>query len=77
METDSGGMQNEFFNRARQERALLTVLFTNGNRLTGRVRAFDRFTILLETQNGDEMVYKHAIATVGPARKDAADDAAR
>ena len=74
METDGGGIQNEFFNRARKERALLTVFLANGKRLIGRLRAFDKFTILLETNHGDEMVFKHAIATVAPARPGAVDD---
>ena len=67
METESGGIQNEFFNRARKERALLSVSLANGTRLVGRLRAFDKFTILLDTEDGDQMVFKHAIATVAPA----------
>ena len=66
METDSGGIQNEFFNRARKERALLSVSLANGTRLVGRLRAFDKFTILLDTPDGDQMIFKHAIALVAP-----------
>jgi host factor-I protein len=72
METENGGIQNEFFNRARKERALLTVVLATGRCLVGRIRAFDKFTILLDTNHGDEMVFKHAIATVGPERPDGA-----
>ena len=68
MDTDGGGIQNEFFNRARKERALLTVSLTDGSRLAGRLRAFDKFTILLDTSEGDQMLFKHAIATVAVAR---------
>jgi host factor-I protein len=67
MESENAGIQNEFFNRARKERALLTVVLSTGTRLTGRIRAFDKFTMLLDTDHGDQMVFKHAIATVGPA----------
>ena len=74
METESGGIQNEFFNRARKERTLLTVVSATGQRLVGRIRAFDKFTILLDTNHGDLMVFKHAIATVGPARPGGADE---
>ena len=74
METESGSIQNEFFNRARKDHALLTVFLANGRRLMGRIRAFDKFTILLETSHGDQMVFKHAIATVAPARPGAVDD---
>ena len=64
MDADGGGIQNEFFNRARKERAPLTVTLTDGSQLSGRLRAFDKFTILLDTSHGDQMVFKHAIATV-------------
>jgi host factor-I protein len=69
METDGGGIQNEFFNRARKDRAVLTVSLTDGSQLTGRLRAFDKFTILLDTSHGDQMVFKHAIATVETVRE--------
>lgn len=67
MDSENAGIQNEFFNRARKERAVLAVVLANGTRLTGRVRAFDKFTVLLDTDHGDQMVFKHAIATMGPA----------
>ena len=72
MDTESGGIQNEFFNRARKDRALFAVVLTNGTRLVGRVRSFDKFTILLETDRGDHMIFKHAIATVAPAQESGA-----
>lgn len=64
METETGSIQNEFFNRARKERSLLTVVLTDGTKLVGRVRAFDKFTILLDMEQGDQMIFKHAIARV-------------
>jgi host factor-I protein len=67
MESDNTGIQNEFFNRARKERAVLAVVLANGKLLSGRIRAFDKFTILLDTDRGDQMIFKHAIATIGPA----------
>ena len=76
METENGGIQNEFFNRARKERARLTVVLATGRCLVGRIRAFDKFTILLDTSQGDQMVFKHAIATVGPEQPGGAVEAA-
>jgi host factor-I protein len=67
MDTESGGIQNEFFNRARKERLSLAIALSNGTQLVGRIRAFDKFTILLDTGDGDQMIFKHAIATVGPS----------
>ena len=67
MDRDHEDIQNDFFNRARKDRASCQVLLTNGDRLVGRVLAFDKFTILLGAADGDRIVFKHAIATVGPA----------
>jgi len=75
METDGGGIQNEFFNRARKERALLAVSLANGTKVVGRLRAFDKFTILLDTSHGDQMIFKHAISLVAPLPPGAVDGA--
>ena len=74
MENDNGGIQNEFFNRVRKERTLVMLFLANGKRLIGRIKAFDKFTVLLDTHHGDQIVFKHAISTVGPARTPGADD---
>ena len=76
MENDGGGIQNEFFNRVRKERTLVMVFLANGKRLIGRIKAFDKFTVLLDTHHGDQIVFKHAISTVGPARSVGAEDEA-
>lgn len=73
MDNDAGGIQNEFFNRARKDRAVYDVVLTNGTRLTGRVRAFDKFTVFLDTGRGEQMIFKHAIATVGPSAEGAGE----
>ncbi len=62
----SPNIQNEYFNSARREKRRVAVLLNSGRRLTGRIRSFDKFTLLLETAQGEQMVFKHAIATVGP-----------
>jgi host factor-I protein len=74
MDHDNGGIQNEFFNRVRKERTLVTVFLANGKRLIGRIRAFDKFTVLLDTHHGDQIIFKHAISTVGPTRVAAEDE---
>jgi host factor-I protein len=74
MENDNGGIQNEFFNRVRKERTLVMIFLANGKRLIGRIKAFDKFTVLLETHHGDQIIFKHAISTVGPARSSMPDD---
>jgi len=74
MENENGGIQNEFFNRVRKERTLVMIFLANGKRLIGRIKAFDKFTVLLDTHHGDQIIFKHAISTVGPARSSMADE---
>ncbi len=64
MDSESRNLQNEFFNAARKERATVTVFLGNGKRLIGRLKSFDRFTLLLEGPHGEQMVFKHAISTI-------------
>ncbi len=71
MDEDSGNLQNEFFNAVRRDRTAVAVFLSNGKRLVGRVKGFDRFTILLEGPSGEHMVFKHAISTVSPASHEA------
>lgn len=66
MEGSRGDLQNEFFNSARKDRTLVAVFLTNGKKLVGRIRSFDKFTLLLEGQQGSQIVYKHAVSTVAP-----------
>ena len=68
MDADGGNLQNEFFNSARRDRTVVTVFLANGKRLVGRIKSFDRFTLLLEGSQGEQIVFKHAISTVSAAR---------
>ena len=69
MDVDGGNLQNDFFNHARKDRILIAMYLANGKKLVGRVKAFDRYTVLLEGSQGEQIVYTHAITTVGPARQ--------
>jgi host factor-I protein len=64
MSGETRNLQNEFFNNARKERTPVTVYLANGKKLVGRIKSFDKFTILLDGQHGEQMVFKHAISTV-------------
>lgn len=68
MEGESKNLQNEFFNDARKAKAVVTVFLGNGKKLTGRIKSFDKFTLLLEGHQGELIVFKHAISTVTTAR---------
>jgi host factor-I protein len=64
---NSLNIQNEYFNNARKNRTRITVFLTNGQRITGFIRSFDKFTVILDTRTGDQMVFKHAITSVATA----------
>jgi len=66
--TKTGGsainIQDPFFYQLRKEERMVHVYLTSGKRLTGILRRFDRFAIVLEHQGQDQMVFKHAIASI-------------
>ena len=68
MDAESGNLQNEFFNNARRERKIVTIFLGNGKKLTGRIKSFDKFTLLLENHQGELMIFKHAVSTVSATR---------
>lgn len=62
-------LQDMFLNQVRKEGIGVTVYLSNSVQLRGQVRGFDAFTILLETPGKPtQLVYKHAVATIVPAR---------
>ena len=61
-------LQDSFLNEARKKRAPLTVFLVNGFQMRGTVMGFDSFTVLLESEGRQQMVYKHAISTIAPVR---------
>ncbi|MGQ9497522.1 MAG: RNA chaperone Hfq [Desulfotomaculales bacterium] len=61
-------LQDAFLNQLRKESIPATVFLINGFQLKGVVRGFDNFTVILESEGKQSMVYKHAISTVSPVR---------
>ena len=61
-------LQEGFLNRARADRAAVTVFLVNGFQMRGTVRGFDNFVVLLETDGKQQLIYKHAISTIVPAK---------
>lgn len=64
MDSESRNLQNDFFNAARKEKTLLTIFLSNGKKLVGRLKSFDKFTLLLESHHGEQIIFKHAVSTV-------------
>ena len=78
IEIDGGGgkymnkspinLQDNFLNQVRKENLPVTIYLVNGFQLKGLVRGFDNFTVVIEFEGKQQMVYKHAISTVMPIR---------
>ena len=61
-------LQDAFLNYIRREKIPVTLLLMNGFQLRGVVRSFDSFVVLIDADGRQQMIYKHAISTVAPAR---------
>lgn len=61
-------LQVIFLNQARKEKMPVTIFLTNGFQFRGVVQGFDNFTIVLDSDGKQNLVYKHAVSTVVPSR---------
>lgn len=61
-------IQDQFLNQLRKENISVTVFLLNGFQLRGIIKAFDNFTVLLDTDGKQQMIYKHAISTFSPQK---------
>jgi len=61
-------IQDSFLNAARKERTNITIYLLSGVKLTGRIRSFDKYSVVLETNNQEQLIFKHAISTVAVNR---------
>ena len=60
--------QDQFLNQTRKNRTPLTVFLMNGFQLRGVATGFDSFTLVLDSDGKQQLIYKHAISTIVPAR---------
>ncbi len=61
-------IQDSFLNTARKDKAIITLYLLSGVKLTGRIRSFDKYSVVLETNNQEQLIFKHAISTVVMAK---------
>lgn len=61
-------LQDIFLNGARKNRIPVTVFLTNGFQMKGNVKGFDSFTVILDSEGKQMMIYKHAISTITPGK---------
>lgn len=64
MEKPLQNIQDAFLNNARKERTAVTIYLTSGVRLSGRIKSFDKYSLVLETDSQEQLIFKHAISTV-------------
>ncbi len=61
-------IQEAFLNNARKEKIFLTIYLMSGVKLSGRIRSFDKYSVILEANNQEQLIFKHAISTVVVSR---------
>ena len=71
-EKPSQSIQDSFLNTARREKTHVTIYLISGVKLTGKIRSFDKYSMVLETGNQEQLIFKHAISTVVTQRSHAA-----
>ena len=71
MDTKSSpqNIQDAFLNTVRREKDAVTIYLMNGAKLTGRIKSFDKFSVLLETGVQEQLIFKHAISTISHTRR--------
>jgi len=57
-------IQDSFLNTARKEKTPITIYLLSGVKLTGRIRSFDKYSVVLQSNNQEQLIFKHAISTV-------------
>ncbi|HET7658265.1 MAG TPA: RNA chaperone Hfq [Bacillales bacterium] len=62
-------IQDQFLNQLRKENVYVTVILLNGFQLKGFVKGFDSFTVLVESDGKQQLIFKHAISTFSPHRR--------
>lgn len=61
-------LQDSFLNQVRKENIPVIIYLVNGFQLRGAVKGFDNFTVIMENEGKQQLVYKHAISTIMPFR---------
>src|SRR5271166_6995257 len=64
MDKPAQNIQDSFLNNARKEKGMVTIYLLSGVKLSGRIKSFDKYSLVLETNNQEQLIFKHAISTV-------------
>ncbi len=68
MEKQAQNIQEAFLNNARKDKTFLTIYLMSGVKLSGKIKSFDKYSVVLETNNQEQLIFKHAISTVVVSR---------
>jgi host factor-I protein len=68
MDKPAQNIQDSFLNTARKDKSNITIYLLSGVKLTGRIRSFDKYSVVLDTNNQEQLIFKHAISTVVMAK---------
>lgn len=68
MTKSSLNLQDVFLNQCRKEHVSVTIYLTNGFQFKGAVKGFDNYIVILDVEGKQQLVYKHAISTIVPAK---------
>ena len=61
-------IQDTFLNTVRKDKTPITIYLVSGFKLTGKIRSFDKYSVLLENNSQEQLIFKHAISTVVSSR---------
>ena len=64
MDKPAQNIQDGFLNNARKDKVVVTIYLMSGVKLSGRIKSFDKYSMVLETNNQEQLIFKHAISTV-------------
>lgn len=68
MEKPAQNIQEAFLNNARKDKTFLTIYLMSGVKLSGRIKSFDKYSLILESNSQEQLIFKHAISTVVVSR---------
>ena len=64
MEKPAQNIQDAFLNNARKDKTVVTIYLLSGVKLSGKIKSFDKYSVVMETNNQEQLIFKHAISTV-------------
>ena len=69
-------IQDAFLNHVRKERIAVTIFLMGGAKLSGKIKSFDKYALVVESNSQEQLIFKHAIASVAIARPTSAASSA-